>query len=70
MKKLTFLTLITLTSCHHFIYEKEAIVTKIESADNYKGYKFKVFVESFPADQILWTTKQYNVGDTIVFCKK
>ena len=56
-----------LSGCHNFIYEKESVVQKVETADGYKDYKYKVFIDGFPTTQILLTNIPYQVGDTVKY---
>jgi hypothetical protein len=58
-----------LSGCHNFIYEKESVVQKVENAEGYKDYKYKVFIDGFPTTQILWTNIPYQVGDTVKYCR-
>ena len=64
MKKLIFILLsLTMISCHSVITEN-VIITRIELND-VEGNKYKVYLDAFPGETILYTNKVYVVGDTL-----
>lgn len=66
MKKLlVILFIFSLYSCEDVV-EKNLIVEKVEfsSSTAYKG-KYKVYINTFPDNTILYTDKLYTVGDTL-----
>lgn len=56
-----------LSSCHNIMYEKELVVNGVKSGN--KEYKYRYFIEAFPADQVLYSNEVYQVGDTIKACR-
>lgn len=56
-----------LYGCTNQIYEKDAVVEKVERGNN--DYKYCVWVKAFAANQTIYTNTQFNVGDTIKFIK-
>lgn len=55
-----------LSSCHCIMYEKELVVNEVQKGN--REYKYRYFLEAFPVDQVLYSNKVYQVGDTLKAC--
>lgn len=66
MKKLILiLAIILLSSCDN-VRTGNLIINKIELNDNEDvKSKYKVYIDTFPGETILYTNTSYKVGDTI-----
>ena len=49
--------------CHNHMYDGKAVVTKVERGSF--NYKYKVTVDFFAVDQIVYTNKEFKAGDVI-----
>ena len=56
-----------LFSCHNHMNES-VVIESIETS-NIDSYKYKIRLDFFVFDQYLYTSKEYHVGDTLVFVK-
>jgi len=60
------LVAVLLTGCHNILNEKELIVEAKKKGD--KEYKYEYYIKAFPTYQVLYSNKEYNVGDTLKYC--
>ena len=66
MKKLLLILAITLLSSCDNVRTGNLIINKIELNDNDNAKtKYKVYINTFPGETILYTNVNYKVGDTI-----
>jgi len=65
MKKLFLAVLVSFAaiSCHN-VKNEPITVNSIEASDN-ENFIYRVELDFYPADQILYTNTPYKVGDTL-----